>query len=491
MGRLPSRRTFLKSCAATGLVLGAPPESYADAVQDIAALTSRLKGDILTPQSTEYDKARRTFSFNPRTASRPAFIVRCKSEDDVARALDFAGERKLEIAVRSGGHDVLGASTVNNGVIIDLAGLDTIDFNPASALVRIGAGVRGGQLTKSLQQTDHAAALGCNPAVGVSGLTLGGGIGWLLGTSGAACDNLASAKLLTADGRFLDVSAEEEPDLFWAIRGGGGNFGIVTSLTLKTRMLGNVIGGYIAYPGERLSDFLAFYREQMTKAPDELVVEVLTMSPTKPVIFATICYTGSEAEADRVLQPWRSFGPPLADGIGKKPYAAFDVPTPEIGKLFQGPPPDPAFKGQVPDIYWMGGSLDALGDGAIKTIAAAAKDGPPDWDFSLGHYMHGAICVPGSDTTSFPRNKGTMTYHFDCYWFDEKRTDEYMNWVDQSVAAMNQQSKAPTYINYLGSNDPTQIRRSYGDNYLRLARIKRSYDPENIFHRNRNVPPLV
>ena len=391
--------------------------------------------------------------------------------------------------MRSGGHDVLAKSTLDNGVIIDLAGLDTIEPDATSTTVRIGAGVHAGKLTKALQQTGHAVALGCNPAVGVSGLTLGGGIGWLLGTSGAACDNLLSARILTADGRFVTASADQEPDLFWAIRGGGGNFGIATSLTYRTRVLGNVVGGYIAYPGEKMGDFFAFYRDRMREIPDELVVEVLAMSPSRPVIFATFCYTGDATAADAVLAPWRKFGPPLAEGIGVKPYDAFDSPTPEVAKFFQGPPPDPAFKGKRPSITWMGGSLDALGEGAIETIEAAAKDAPPGWDFSLGHYMHGAISNVAPDATAFPRTKGVMTYHFDCFWFDEKRNGEYMGWVDRSVAAMARHSKAPTYINYLASDDPAQIRRSYGNNYARLSRLKRRYDPDNIFHRNRNITP--
>src|ERR1019366_8334826 len=164
--------------------------------------------------------------------------------------------------------------------------------------VRVGAGVRSGKLMTALQATNHAVALGCSPQVGVSGLTLGGGIGWLLGTSGAACDNLISARIITADGRLLTASAEQEPDLYWAIRGGGGNFGIATSLTLRMRTLGTVIGGYIAYPGERLGDFLNFYRDTMVKPPDDLVTEVLVSSPSQPAIFVTICFTGDANRAD-------------------------------------------------------------------------------------------------------------------------------------------------------------------------------------------------
>ncbi|MBN9554326.1 MAG: FAD-dependent oxidoreductase, partial [Alphaproteobacteria bacterium] len=381
-GSLFSRRGFLGSSVALGSLLAAIPDAFADVVEDLAALGAKLKGDIILPASPDYEGARRTFSFNPRTGSHPRAIIRCKSEDDVIRALDYARKAGLEIAIRSGGHDVLGASTVENGIIIDLSGLDAIVADPSSGRVEIGGGVRARQLTNRLQEVGQAVALGCNPAVGVSGLTLGGGIGWLLGTSGAACDNLLRARVLTADGRFVGASAEEEPDLFWALRGGGGNFGIVTSLAFRTRPLASVIGGHLAYSGEDLRGFLEFYRDQMERAPAELVVEALIMAPSQPVIFAIVCYTGDAAGADAVLAPWRKFRPLLADSVGIKPLSSFSQPAPEVAKLFQGPPPDPAFKDKRPDIYWMGGSLAALTDGAIDSLVFAAKDGPPGWDIS-------------------------------------------------------------------------------------------------------------
>ena len=490
---LLSRRSFLSASAVSASTLavysGFMPLAHADADTDAASLQAKMQGDVLIPSSQDYDSARRTFNFNPKMDRRPAFIARCKTEDDVLHSLEFGRTRGLEIAIRSGGHDVLSDSTIDGGIVIDLAGLDAIEPDPAANTVRVGAGVRSGKLTTALQATNNAVALGCSPQVGVSGLTLGGGIGWLLGTAGAACDNLVSARIITADGRLLTASAEQEPDLFWAIRGGGGNFGIATSLTLRTRTLGNVIGGVIAYPGERLSDFLDFFRDTMSKAPDDLVVEVLASSPSRPVIFVTFCFTGDANRADAVLAPWRQFGPPLADGIGVKAYTEFATPTPEIGKLFQGPPLDPTFRNKRPDIYWMGASLDTLSDGAIRTLVDQTKGAPAGWDFSLGHYMHGAICNVAPDATPFVRAKGAMTYHFDTYWFDEKQATTYMGWVDAGITAMKPRSRSGTYVNYLGADDPAQVQLAYGPNYPRLSRIKRQYDPDNVFHRNRNIKP--
>ncbi len=483
-----SRRHFIGTSAAFAS-LAAGRARGADAPAALAALSTRITGDILLPSAPAYDDARRTFSFNPRTSAHPLAIIRCKTEEDIRRGLEFTRDSSLPLAVRSGGHDVLGASTVEGGVILDLAGFDAITPDLQAGLVRVGGGVRAGTITKTLGETGHAVALGCNPAVGVSGLTLGGGIGWLLGTSGAACDNLLSVRLLTADGRFVNASAEEEPDLFWGLKGGGGNFGIATEFNLRLRNLPKVVGGHIAYPGELLREFLELYREEMAKAPPELVVEALIMSPSRPVIFAIICFAGDPSAADAVLAPWRRFGPPLADSIGLKPFADFDRATPEVAKFFQGPQPDPAFKNKRPDIYWMGGSIASLDDVAIAAMVDAAKAAPPNWDISLGHHMHGAISEGAPGETAFIRRPGAMTYHFDCYWFDPGKAEASMAWVDQSVAAMKRHAGMPTYINYLGSNAPVDVESAYGAGYARLSRIKRRFDPANLFHRNRNIEP--
>jgi FAD/FMN-containing dehydrogenase len=479
-----SRRRFLHASTASLLY---PGFARADAASDAALLQGKMQGDVLVPASADYESARRTFNFNPRMDRRPTFIARCKSQDDVLCALEFGRSKNLQIAVRSGGQDVLGDSVINACIVIDLSGLDMIAPDAATQKVRTGAGVRAGKLTSTLQTTNHAVALGCNPQVGVAGLTLGGGIGWLQGSDGATCDNLVEATLIRADGKVLTVNAQREPDLFWAIRGGGGNFGIVTELTLRTRELGPVTGGFIAYPGEQLADFLALYQDTMAKAPDDLVVEVMTSAPSRPVIFATFCFTGDPARADAVLAPWRKFGPPLVDGTGVKPFTEFSRAVPDVAKLMQGPPPDPAFRGMRPDIYWMGTSLDALGSEAIRILVEHTKNAPAGWSISLGHYLHGAICNVADSATPMLRPKNSMTYHFDSYWFDRKQAPDYMNWVDSGLAAMKPVSRAGTYVNYLGSDDVGDVARAYGSNYARLAQIKHRYDPDNVFRHNRNI----
>jgi FAD/FMN-containing dehydrogenase len=473
------------SLRATGL---AAARSLTD--RDVAQLQGKITGTLIMPSSPRYDRARKTFSFNPRTDARPALIAQCSSEGDVMRVYNFARDRDLEVAVRSGGHDVLGASTVDGGVVIDLGGLHAIEPHFGSGLVHIGPGARSGDVNDALQVTNHAVALGCNSLVGVGGLTLGGGLGWLLGTAGAACDQIVAARLLTADGTIRNVSAHEEPDLFWAIRGGGGNFGIVASLTYRVRDVGRIVGGWIAFPGERLVDFLRFYREYMAAAPPELVVEAIVLSPSRPIVFAIVAFSGKPELASRVLAPLIRFGPPLANEIALRPYNEFNNPGKAIGKLLQSAPAQRARKTNSPGIYWMGASFDELSGRAIEIVAERLKAAPQNWAFNVGHYMHGAVCGVSPESTPFLRSRSTMTYHFDTYWLDVKDAKRSMQWVDASLAALKPYSRRSTYVNYLGSNDPAAVRAAYGSNYERLVSLKRRYDPEDVFHRNRNIRPV-
>ena len=262
---------LLAGCARAPQESSAAPANFAD-------LAARFNGTVLLPASKRYDAARRTFSFNPRTDRRPAAIARCKDESDVATAVEFARAKDLEIAVRSGGHDVLAASTCDDGLLIDLADLNSIRLNDTRSHVVTGPGANAGMLDRAMAAEGRLLALGCNAQVGVAGLTLGGGLGWFVGSLGAACDSLRSARLVTADGQFLTASEDQNADLLWALRGGGGNFGIVTEFELVAHPLTTVTGGYICFDGAKLPEFLRFYRDYMADAPDALVVEVAVMA---------------------------------------------------------------------------------------------------------------------------------------------------------------------------------------------------------------------
>jgi FAD/FMN-containing dehydrogenase len=443
----------------------------------IQALRSQLKGGLILPGDAGYERARRGASFGPTEDRRPAAIVQCADEADVARAIAFARAAAAPIAVKSGGHDVLADCTAERGVVIDLSPLQRIAIDPATATARVGAGVRSAVFAAAAKPYGLAPALGCNPAVGVAGLTLGGGLGWLLGTRGAACDNLLSATLVTAEGRTLEVSAQSHPDLFWGLRGGGGNFGVVTELRFQLHPLDTVLAGAIGFSGD-LAAFLRFYREVMAQAPDALAVELSLGSGPQPAIVAIVCASGDRDEANRALASLRSFGKPTFDTVQAIPYGLFAGPGPASGGGAQG------------GLYWRGGSLDRLSDEAIAALAAAAHAGPPNLSLGLGHYLHGAICRVSDGATPLRRRAGQLSYFIGAGWRDPAQGEASMAAVTAAMTALRPVSSAATYINYLSSDAEADVRAAYGPAaYGRLQRLKDRYDPENLFRLNRNVRP--
>jgi len=345
------------------------------------------------PGNSNYESARSVGSFNPSTDKHPLIIARCADSSDAAQSIQFASDHSLEVAVRAGGFDVLGASVCEGGMVIDLSRMNAISVDSRQRTSRVQAGARSAELSSAAAALGLAAALGCHPAVGVAGLTLGGGLGWLAGKYGASCDNLRGADLITADGRMIRTSDTENPDLFWAIRGGGGNFGVVASFDFQLHPVDRVFGGVAAYRGD-IAAFLRFYGDFMKAAPDELTVELSIRVLGKPTILATACWSGDLAEGERVLRPLREFGMLIADAINVVPYAhLIDRPGPDFGRrLFDSgssPPPPPRVDNSRVCDYWRGGSLQELSNGAAETIAAAARNAPPSWSIGLGHYIHG------------------------------------------------------------------------------------------------------
>lgn len=445
------------------------------ALPQFAALRSSFKGELIFPSDAQYERARRGASFNPTTDSHPALIARCNDAGDVARALEFAALAKLEIAVKAGGHDVLGASVRTNGIVIDVSGMKRVEIDAKTRIARVGAGVRSGELNLATAPYGLAPVLGCNPAVGISGLTLGGGLGWFLGTHGAACDHLVGADIVTADGKLRRATADENAELFWGIRGGGGNFGVVTSLDLSLISQDQVLGGAIAFRADTAS-FLRFYRDFMHSAPDALAVELNLFSIGQPVILALVCWSGDQAEGERVLRPLRTFATPLFDSIRSVSYAHL-TDSPDGG----GP--------KVENLFWRGASLDDLSDSAIERISNIVKSAPPGWSIGLGHFMHGEVCRLAKGATPLVRTPGQFTYFIGTGWNDAAQAASCMEWVIESMADMRSASSAATYVNYLSDDSPNAIATSYGPNYARLRTLKRRYDPGNTFHHNRNIRP--
>ena len=492
-----SRRRFLGEA---GLVAGAlvltPGFGRGSGVLDsghpFAELEAELDGQLILPSNSFYDELRRVASFNPLTDKHPAAIARCVSEGDVARSVVFARERGLEIAVRSGGHDILGASVCDGGLVIDLSPMKTIEVDAQARTVRCGAGLRAGEVNRATQPFGLAASLGCNPVVGISGLTLGGGIGWFAGKYGATCDSLVRAVVVGPDGQIRRASRGENPDLFWALRGGGGNFGISLSLEYRIHPVSQVFGGLLAYPIGQLQDVLRVYRDLLAESPDELTVEISTQVLAEPMIMAVVCHVGDPVAAEHVIEPLRRLGP-IGSSVGLVDYAHL-TDRPGVGFALQSMgllgtlKMIPRSFGAPPEYgHWRGASLPELSDAVIDDFANAIAEAPPQWSVGIGHYMHGAICRPAQETPLL-RQPGSFTFFFSANWSEPDEAEAAMSWVDTSWRTLAPEPGA-SYVNYLSDGSPGAVRAAYGKHYARLAQIKRTYDPDNVLHLNRNILP--
>jgi FAD/FMN-containing dehydrogenase len=499
VGASHSRRAFLAvagTLAGSALSTAIASDAASAPVQKLVkpahkiAFSESMRGNVLYPGASDYDAARRVKSHNPGTDHYPAIIARCADGADVSKAIRFAREHGLEIAVRSGGHDVLGQSTTAGGLLVDMGSMRRIDVSANEPVVRIEAGVLAGQLNNTLQDHGLAVPLGCHPGVGVAGLTLGGGLGWLLGRYGATCDNVLAMDVITAEGREVRVSADIEPQLFWALRGGGGNFGVVTAIEFQTHPVGEVVRGFVVYSAKQTKAFLHFYHDFMTKAPDELTAEVTIVSASEPIIALTFCYAGDERKARQIIDPLLRFGPPLAEDVALVPFARLTDIPPEIGRQFAAPAdqaesPAPSNYGFN---YWQGASLSDWDEASVDAFDERLQQAPVGYSIGLGHYMHGEISRVEDDATPIIRRDGSYSYFFNANWGRPVDADRSMSWVNESISSMSQFSN-PTYVNYLSSGDASSVQDTYGGNYKRLRDIKALYDPENVFHLNRNIRP--
>jgi FAD/FMN-containing dehydrogenase len=464
-------RVSRRSIVAAGPVLALASRAGRGATP-MEALRSRLRGRLILPGEPGYDTARRGASFGPGEDRRPAAIAQCADADDVARAIDFARRSGLPIAVKSGGHDVLAACVAEGGMMVDLSGMTGVEIDAAARTARVQPGLRSGAFIGAAAAHDLTPVLGCNPAVGVAGLTLGGGLGWFVGRHGAACDHLLAADLVTADGARLSASAEHNRELFWALQGGGGNFGVVTSLTFRLQPGAQVMGGAVGFHGEPAA-FLRFYRELMANAPRELTVE-LTLSGGRPAtIVAICCWSGAREAGERALQAVTAFATPVFGRLGPTPLQAFAVIQPPS-----------------PGLVWRGGSLDGLSDEAITRMSAAVERAPPGVSLGLGHYMHGAACEVSDGATAFTRRPGQFCWFVGAGWRDPAQAGGGVAAVREAVATLTPASSPRAYVNYLSRDDEGAVRDAYGaPAYRRLQALKTRYDPDNVFHGNRNVRP--
>ncbi len=409
-------------------------------------------------------------------------IARCSGATDVSAAVTFARTNELLVAIRAGGHSVSGSSVCDSGLLIDLSLMKGIHVDPSRRTVRAESGMTWGEFDRETQEFGLATTGGIVSTTGIAGLTLGGGIGYLNRKYGLTCDNLISANVVIADGQLLVTSAEENSDLFWALRGGGGNFGVVTSLEYRLHPLGRVLGGVLAYPLDRASEALRFYRDFSLTAPDEVRADATCGGlPNGAGLVITVCYCGSVQEGEQVLQPLRRFGRPLVDTIAPVPYTTVQ------GLLEAVLPPVPHFH------YAKSSFLKEFSDDAINSLVDfyAATDPSPVAGAAIEH-LGGAISRVGATDTAFYHRSPQHSFLVSRHWRDPAESERNMQWSRNLYETMKPFLQDGVYVNYLSEGEgQVRVRAAYGANYERLVRIKNRYDPTNLFRLNQNIQPAA
>ena len=436
-------------------------------------LRSRMRGDLVLPGSPTYDEARKVF--NGMIDRRPAAIAQCVDTDDVVAAVNFAREHGLPLAVRGGGHGVAGHSVVDEGLIIDFSAMKGVSVDVDHRVATVEAGARLGEFVTETERYGLVSPTGTASDTGVAGLTLGAGFGWLAGKFGLAVDNLVGAEVVTADGAVLHASEIEHLDLFWAFRGGSGNFGVVTRFELKLHPLTQVIGGMILHPFPHAGDVLRFYRDVAATAPDELVMyaAILTLPDGPQAVAIICCWSGEEAEGLEVLAPIRVFGTPFADTIQPMPYSAMN------SLIDQAVPPGFRY-------YWKESMLRELADGTIDTIVEYASRIISPRTALLIDQVHGAAHRIESSATAFPHRDSPHALVMLSGWEDPADDDANIAWTRELAAAIKPWATGGVYVNEAWDVSP---HAAYGANYERLAQVKARYDPANLFRHNANIAP--
>jgi FAD/FMN-containing dehydrogenase len=452
--------------------------SVADAVVELA---SKFSGQLLQPADAGYEEARKVH--NGLVNKRPALIARCCGVTDVVDAVNLARKLSLEVAVRGGGHNVAGRATVDGGLMIDLAPMKGIHVDPHARTARAQGGVTWAELNRETQLHGLAVTGGVVSTTGIAGLTLGGGLGWLMGKYGLALDNLRSIELVTAEGRVLQASKDEQADLFWAVGGGGGNFGVATSFEYQLHPVGPTItGGLVAHPFERARDVLRFFRDCTESLPDEFTVyggliHAPDGSGAKLAAMVT-CHCGPLAAGETAMRPLKQFGSPVMDAIGPMPYC-------QLNAMLDAAYPKGALN------YWKSSFLARLSDDAIDMMIECFARCPTPMGQMLLEHVHGAATRVGVGDTAFPHRADGYSLLVLSEWMDPANTDRCIAWARETYAAMEPFMASGRYVNYLDDDETGDpVAAAYGPNYRRLQELKTKYDPNNFFHMNQNIRPL-
>jgi FAD/FMN-containing dehydrogenase len=454
--------------------------------EEIAQFTAKLHGQLITPDSPAYDEARAIW--NGMVDRHPDLIVRCTGASDVIQAVNFARTHHLLLAVRGGGHNIAGNAVCDKGMVIDFSQMRSVHIDPKNRTARVEPGCTLADFDHEAQAFGLATPVGINSTTGIAGLTLGGGFGWLSRKYGLTVDNLLSADVVTADGQLLHASEEENSDLFWAIRGGGGNFGVVTSFEFRLHPVGpEVLSGLVVHPLKDARELLQFYREFVQTLPDETAVWVvlrkappLPFLPTewhgKEVIVLAAFHGGDMDTGERVLEPLRNWGHPIADVIGPHQYTQWQ-------QAF-----DPLLTPGARN-YWKTHNFDKLSDGLVDKIIEYVNRLPsPHTEIFLGQ-VGGQMGRAGIEETAYPHRDANFVMNVHGRWEKSSEDEAGVNWARAFFRDAAEYATGGAYVNFLTEEETDRIRAAYGPNYDRLVEVKTKYDPKNLFHFNQNIKP--
>ena len=451
-------------------------------VEDAAVkeLKNSLRGPLLSPSEGSYDEARKVW--NGMIDRRPALIARCAGVADVIAAVRFARAHRVLVSVRGGGHNAPGNAVCQDGLMIDLAGMRSVRVDPARRTAHAEGGTTWSDFDRETQVFALATTGGAISSTGIAGLTLGGGLGWLAGKFGLSCDNLLSVDLITAEGELRTVSAAENAGLFWGVRGGGGNFGVVTSFEYRLHPVGRVLGGVVLYPFSRAREALIFYRDFATTAPDELntVGALITLPDGAPAVAILVCFNGDLETGEKVLRPLRSFGPPLVDHVARMPYR-------QVQTLLD------ASTARGRRNYLKTIMMRNISDGAIDLMVERFATVPSPLSSTFFQQLGNAASRIDATATAFSHRGVLCEWNCRATWLDPAEDGRNMAWARGLAEAMLPHSTGGEYVNHLGleaDEGSERIRAAYGANYERLVALKTKYDPTNLFRHNQNIKPM-
>ncbi len=452
----------------------------------IKELKSSFNGEILLPSDEAYESARKIW--NAMIDKRPAIIARCATTSDVVRGVNFARENGLLLAVRGGGHNIAGNAVCDGGIMIDLSKMKAARVDPAGRRVIIEGGATLADLDAATQAHGLATPTGINSTTGIAGLTLGGGFGWLSRKYGMTVDNLESAEVVLATGEVVRASATEYPDLFWALRGGGGNFGVVTRFEFRLHPVGpDLLSGLIVYPMSQAKSVLQQYREFIAKAPNELTVwTILRQAPPLPFLAETVhgkeivvlalIYAGDPKQGEPLIEPLRKFGTPLGEHVGVQPYVAWQ-------QAF-----DPLLTAGARN-YWKSHNFSTLKDELFDIVIEYIGTLPsPQCEIFFGA-IGGATTLPAPDSAAYAHRDAKFVMNVHGRWDDPADDKRGISWSRDFFNASAPFASGGAYVNFLTADEVDRVRSAYGPNYDRLAQVKRKYDPNNLFRMNQNIEP--